>query len=145
MSWWTTTLPKLFDVLMMNPTERMYAGLENSGEMPCTVGLVLLLGVAAFLYVWVQEEKRKQDKTLRTCMTALVLALLGIYASTSYFPWDKVQSIGLVSRAVTTLQLPLALPGHLHGFAVSGDGGGSLAAGREAGDSEASGIWASGA
>ena len=106
LSWWTTTLPKLFDVLMMNPTERMYAGLENSGEMPCTVGLVLLLGVAAFLYVWVQEEKRKQDKTLRTCMTALALALLGIYASTSYFPWDKVQSIGLVSRAVTTLQLP---------------------------------------
>ncbi len=107
LSWWTVTLPKLFDVLLANPTERMYAGLENGGEMPCTVGLVLLLGAAAFLYIWIREgEKRKTDRSLRTCMTAFVLALLGIYASTCYFPWDKVQSIGLISRAVTTLQLP---------------------------------------
>lgn len=107
LSWWTTTLPKLFDFLLQNPTERMYAGLENSGEMPCTVGICLIFGMAAFLYVWIMAgEKRREDQTLRTCGTALLLAIFGIYASTNYFPWDKVQGIGFLTKAVTTLQLP---------------------------------------
>lgn len=107
LSWWTVTLPKLFDLLMFNPTERMYAGLENSGEMPCTIGFVLFLGILAFLYVWLtRPEKRKADPGLRRCMTALVLAGIGLYVSTCYFPWDRVQSIGLLNRLVSTVQFP---------------------------------------
>lgn len=105
LSWWTVTLPKLFDLLLSNPTQRMYAGLENSGEMPCTIGFVLLLGILAFGYSWVMNpEKQKEDVSFRRYKTAFVLAVIGIYASTSYFPWDRVQSIGILNRLVSTVQ-----------------------------------------
>lgn len=106
LSWWTVTLPKLFDLLMFNPTERMYAGLENSGEMPCTIGFVLLMGILAFLYVWLTRPERRRSEQGRRYLTALVLAGIGLYVSTCYFPWDKVQSIGILSRLVSTVQFP---------------------------------------
>lgn len=105
LSWWTTTLPKLFDLCMANPTERMYAGMENGGEMPCTIGLPLVLGLLAFFYVRIVDGK-KEDSSLRRLTFVSLLALLGIYASTNYFPWDKIQAIGLLRKAVTTIQLP---------------------------------------
>lgn len=105
LSWWTVTLPKLFDLLLFNPTERMYAGAENSGEMPCTIGFVLLFGILAFLYSWIRDpEVRKKDESLRRYGTAFVLAALGIYVSTGYFPWDGVQSIGILNRLASTVQ-----------------------------------------
>lgn len=104
LSWWTVTLPKLFDFILANPTERTYAGIQNSGEMPCSLGFVLLVGLLAFLYVYIREEKK--DGLLRGCLGALCLSLLGIYLSTDLFPWDKVQGLPVLHRLVTSIQLP---------------------------------------
>ncbi len=104
LSWWTATLPKLFDFILSNPTERTYAGIQNGGEMPCSLGFVLLVGLLAFLYVYLREEKR--DGLLRGSLGALWLGVLGIYLSTDLFPWDKVQRLSVIHRLVTSIQLP---------------------------------------
>lgn len=104
LSWWTVTLPKIFDFVLLNPLERTYAGIENSGEMPCSLGFVMLVGILAFLYVYFHEEKR--DGLLKGCLGALGLSFLGIYLSTDLFPWDKVQNIPVLYRLLTSLQLP---------------------------------------
>ena len=104
LSWWTVTLPKLFDFILANPTKSTWALIQNSGEMPCSLGFVMLVGILAFLYVYLREEKR--DGLLKGSIGALGLSILGIYLSTDLFPWDKVQGIPVIYRLVTSLQLP---------------------------------------
>ncbi len=104
LSWWTVTLPKLFDFVLANPAKRTYAKIQNSGEMPCSLGFVLLVGLLAFLYCWYREEKR--DAVLKNCMFAFGLAGLGVYLSTDFFPWDRVQGLPLFYRLVTSIQIP---------------------------------------
>lgn len=104
LSWWTMTLPKMFDLLLFNTNERTYAGSGNSGEMPCSLGFVLFLGILAFLYVWLRT--REKSRRQRYCMFALVLAVFGIYLSSNLFPWDRVQAVPLLSRIVTPIQIP---------------------------------------
>lgn len=104
LSWWTVTLPKLFDFILANPTERTYAGIQNSGEMPCSLGFVMLVGLLVFLYVYLRNEKR--DGLLKGSLGALGLSFLGIYLSTDLFPWDKVQNLPVIHRLVTSIQLP---------------------------------------
>lgn len=104
LSWWTVNLPKLFDFILANPTERTYAGIQNGGEMPCSLGFVLLVGMLVFLYVYIQEEKR--NGLLKGSLGALGLSLFGIYLSTNFFPWDKVQGLPVLHRLVTAIQLP---------------------------------------
>ena len=104
LSWWTVTLPKLFDFILANPTMSTWAMIQNSEEMPCSLGFVMLAGILAFLYVYLREEKK--DGLLKGCFGALGLSLLGIYLSTDLFPWDKVQGLPVIHRLVTSLQLP---------------------------------------
>lgn len=105
LSWWTTTLPKLFDFILANPTQRLYANLQNSGEMPCSLGFVLLVGILAFLYCCLREEKK--DSLFKSSQFALGLAVIGIYLSTNLFPWDKIQNIPILYRLATSIQIPI--------------------------------------
>ncbi len=105
MSWWTVTLPKVFDLLLFNTNERMYSGAGNGGEMPCSLGFVLFAGVLAFL--WAFYRSREKTRLQKRCMYALLLGALGIYLSSSLFPWDRVQAVPFLYRIVTPVQLPM--------------------------------------
>lgn len=104
LSWWTATLPKIFDIVLANPAERTYAGMENGGEMPIAIGFPLLVGSLLFLYCYVREEKK--TRALKNTMFAMGLGIFGIYLSTSLFPWDRVQGISVLHRLVTSIQIP---------------------------------------
>lgn len=104
LSWWTAAVPKIFDLMLANPAERTYAGLENGGEMPITLGVPLLVGSLVFLCCYVREEKK--DGALKNALFALILGIFGIYLSTSLFPWDRVQQISFLHRLVTSIQIP---------------------------------------
>ncbi len=104
LSWWTATLPKLFDMILANPAKRTYAGIQNSGEMPISLGFVLLVGILVFLYGYFREEEK--DCSWKQGMFAFLLGTLGIYLSTNLFPWDKVQEMEAIRSLVTTIQIP---------------------------------------
>ncbi len=104
LSWWTVTLPKVFDLLLFNTNERTYPGVQNGGEMPCSLGFVLLVGILAFLYSYIRSSEK--SRLQRSCMFALVLSVLGIYLSSNLFPWDRVQAVPFLYKLVTPIQLP---------------------------------------
>ena len=105
MSWWAVTLPKVFDLLLFNTNERMYPGAGNGGEMPCSLGFVLFAGILAFLWAFFRD--REKTRLQKGCMYALLLGVLGIYMSSSLFPWDRVQAVPFLYRIVTSIQLPM--------------------------------------
>lgn len=104
LSWWTADLSKMFDLLLFNTNERMYSGVQNGGEMPCSLGFALLMGIIAFLYVWIRDKEK--SRLQKHCMFAFALSLLGIYLSSSLFPWERVQAVSWLYSLVTPIQLP---------------------------------------
>ncbi len=104
LSWWTVTLPKVFDIILANPAERTYAGVQNSGEMPCSLGFVMLVGLIVFVCCYCREQKK--EMILKNSMFILLLGAFGIYLSSNLFPWDKIQEVPFLYRLVTSIQIP---------------------------------------
>ena len=72
------------------------------GEMPHTIGLVLLLGSLLLC----METLRKQEACHRMQIgkRCLIYGALALFMSSWLFPWDKVQNIDFLYDIVTSLQ-----------------------------------------
>lgn len=97
-----------------NPTGDALGPTTLAGEMPYSIGLPLTLGCALFLLILLREKKlKKLDSPLKLGTVSLLLGLLCLYASSSLFPWNTLQRIGLLNRLAGNIQfafrfLPLA-------------------------------------
>lgn len=87
-----------------------FAGAEGSnrgigsttGEMPLTIGVVLLLGAILLCIEAAKEQCSTEEMQIgKRCMVYGAIALL---LTSWIFPWDKVQNIGLLQGVVTALQ-----------------------------------------
>ena len=67
---------------------------------------VLLAGILLFLYVCFQKKKGLSAFSLKLGKWCLGFGLLSLYASSAYFPWEKIQSISLLNRIVEKIQFP---------------------------------------
>lgn len=76
---------------------------------PISLGIAVLFGVAAF---WLVRGmlRGKQDRQDRAALTAFFIGVFALIASTSYFPWNAIQSWNRVTgMLVPMLQFPTRL------------------------------------
>lgn len=93
---------QIFSPTAMNPSGEALGRGELAGEMPYSIGLVLLLGCILFLFIYIR--KKHKDFHLKLGAYSLLLGILCLYASSSYFPWETVQRIGLINRLAGNIQ-----------------------------------------
>ena len=86
----------------INPAGEALGRGELTGEMPYSIGLVLLLGCILFLFVYIRKEHK--DFHLKLGAYSLVMGILCLYAASSYFPWETVQRVGLINRLAGNIQ-----------------------------------------
>ncbi len=105
-------LPQLFGVFSFagGSDGDISAGMQ--GEIPFTVGIVLILSLFHFLYLVLcgsfGEYQDKKRKTLG--IFSAVMSVLTLFMATTLFPWDAVHSLGgLAGRLVSALQYPTRL------------------------------------
>lgn len=72
------------------------------GEMPHTIGIVLLLG--AILLCVEALRPQEADHRMEIGKRCLAYGALGLFMSSWLFPWDKIQSIDFLYDIVTSLQ-----------------------------------------
>ncbi len=72
------------------------------------IGVVLLLGMAAFIVLWVFGNFRgKKESPVKLAMFCTLAGGLLLAMSLRFFPWDKIQSLnGLTASLVSSLQFP---------------------------------------
>lgn len=77
---------------------------------PIGVGMAVLLGVGAFWLARAFWRDRQDKKTDKAAVTAFILGVLALAASTCYFPWDALHSWNKWSALlVSMLQFPTRL------------------------------------
>lgn len=93
---------QFFSPVALNPSGEALGRGELAGEMPYSIGLVLLLGCILFLFIYIR--KKHKDFHLKLGAYSLLLGILCLYASSSYFPWEAVQRIELINRLAGNIQ-----------------------------------------
>lgn len=93
---------QIFDVGLNNPTGEALGALSVAGEMPYSIGIVLMLGSVLFLLTCMREKKK--DFLTKLGGYSLILGLLCLYASSVYFPWASLQRIELLNRLAGNMQ-----------------------------------------
>lgn len=105
-------------ILPANIFDTMQAAGNNSrfqdkgllGTEPIGVGMAVLLGVAAFWLVKRLMENKEEEKQERAAVTAFAVGAIALICSTSYFPWDAIQSWNKITgMLVPILQFPTRL------------------------------------
>lgn len=93
---------QIFDVGLNNPTGEALGALSVAGEMPYSIGIVLMLGSVLFLLSCFRDKKK--DFLTKLGGYSLLLGLLCLYASSVYFPWASLQRIELLNRLAGNMQ-----------------------------------------
>lgn len=75
---------------------------STTGEMPLTVGAVLLLG--AVLLCVEASRTRKATVEIQVGKRCLVYGAIALLLTSWIFPWDKVQNLELLKGVITALQ-----------------------------------------
>jgi len=86
---------QIFDVTAGNTASDLLGPGSVAGEMPYTVGIVLLIGALLFLFTYVRKSRK--GFLFRLGGFCLVLASLCLYASSAFFPWKALQRIPLLN------------------------------------------------
>lgn len=77
---------------------------------PIGVGMAVLLGVGAFWLVRSLLREKRDSRLDRAALTAFFIGVFALIASTSYFPWNAIQSWNKVTgMLVPMLQFPTRL------------------------------------
>lgn len=77
---------------------------------PIGVGMAVLLGVAAFWLVRGMLREKQDRQQNRAALAAFFMGVFALAASTSYFPWNAIQSWNRVTgMLVSILQFPARL------------------------------------
>lgn len=88
-------LPQLFILFMHYGWDNLPASEGISGEMPLTLGLTLMLGLAlcaAMLWVVKKEDGEEPIRRKKQGIAILALSGIAVWMSTVYFPWDGIST-----------------------------------------------------
>lgn len=94
---------QIFDVGVENAAGDALGRGSIVGEMPYSLGIVLLIGVLLFV-LWLLGKGTKNSFHRKLGIWCLTLGGLSIYASSIYFPWERIQSIGSLGRLAGNIQ-----------------------------------------
>ena len=77
-------------------------------EMTLSVGLILLLGAVLFIVSMMRAEENKgiakKEKYDNVGIHCMVYGIIALIMSSWLFPWEQLESIGLISSMVSSLQ-----------------------------------------
>lgn len=77
---------------------------------PIGVGMAVLLGIGAFWLIRAFLREKQDEKQEKAAMVAFSIGVVGLIVSTSYFPWNAIQSWNKVTgMLVAMLQFPTRL------------------------------------
>ncbi len=96
--------PQIFDTGINNPAGDALGRGSISGEMPLSVGLILLIGILLFLCVCTRKKKDYLSFHISLGKWCLAAGALSLYASSIYFPWEGLQRIGFINKLVGNFQ-----------------------------------------
>lgn len=95
---------QLFDTGLLNPAGDALGRGSIAGEMPYSMGLLLLLGSLLFLALCFRKKNRLPAFQRKLGIWCMVFGWLAVYASTIYFPWERLQRIELINRVAGAIQ-----------------------------------------
>lgn len=82
-----------------------HASMERKVKV-ISIGIVLVIGMAAYVYYRIKYEKQ-DGKLARLGETTALLGIFAILLSTRYIPWDSIQAYSWkVAKVVCTIQFP---------------------------------------
>jgi len=87
--------------LLPSALGRNYCTESTQGELPISVGLVLLLGIFVFVYAY---RKNDEDSAFGVGKHCLVMGILALVLSSWLFPWSKFETIDVLSMLCSSLQ-----------------------------------------
>ncbi len=96
--------PQFFDAGVLNPTGDTLGRGSIAQEMPFSLGFILLVGSLLFLAVCFRKNQRLPKFHLRLGKCCLALGILCVYASSIYFPWDRIQNSPFLLRLTGSIQ-----------------------------------------
>lgn len=99
---WTATLAKIFDFSLAGAAAYGVPGMNNSGVMPMGIGFVLSAGLLIFLLAF--SYKKKREYIWRLGAGTAMLAVLCLYLSSNYFPWERLENLPLIGNMVSAIQ-----------------------------------------
>ncbi len=101
--------PQLFSIFMTGNSGNF--GDTAQGEMPLTLGLTLIIGIILFLIVvaynktWIKTNADK--KRYKLALLCFAFALLSLYISSIYFPWQELSNHeNAIIKLFTAVQYP---------------------------------------
>lgn len=95
---------QLFDTALNNPAGVAEGRGSIAGEMPYSIGLLLLAGSLLFVMLCFRKKTKLPVRQKRLGFWCLTLGALSVYASTIYFPWEALQKIGIINQVAGTIQ-----------------------------------------
>ncbi len=95
---------QFFDPSISSPAGEALGPSSITGEMPYTIGVLLLAGSLLFAALCFRKNRKIPDWHKKLGIWCLALGLLSAYASSIYFPWEAIQRIELLNRAAGAIQ-----------------------------------------
>lgn len=107
-------LAQFFDMRMTSPAGEVIGRTFVSGKIPYTLGLLPFFGTLLFLLLLLQKKKKLLHPFYQKLGSwCLGFGVLSLYASSVYFPWERLQNFALFNRIFGNIQfasrfLPIA-------------------------------------
>ena len=95
---------QFFDPSVSSPVGEALGPSSITGEMPYTIGILLLAGSLLFAALCFRKNQKLPDWHKKLGTWCLALGLLSAYASSVYFPWEAIQRIELFNRVAGAIQ-----------------------------------------
>ena len=95
---------QIFDSTFNTSTGDALGPSSISGEMPYSIGILLLAGSLLFLALCFRKNQKLPAWHKKLGSWCLGLGALSVYASSIYFPWDAIQRIEILNRAAGAIQ-----------------------------------------
>lgn len=78
----------------------------NEGEMPLSIGVILLFGCVLFMYSYYRENRENEDKIWKIGKGALMLGVLALFFANDLFPWEIIHKIPYINPIMAAVQFP---------------------------------------
>lgn len=95
---------QLFDTGLNNPSADALGRGSIAGEMPYSIGFLLLAGSLLFVALCFRKNQKLPTWHRQLGSWCLALGALSVYASTIYFPWEALQKIEIINRIAGAIQ-----------------------------------------
>ena len=95
---------QFFDPSFSNPIGEALGPSSIAGEMPYTIGILLLAGSLLFLMLCFRKNQQLPAWHKKLGGWCLGFGVLSLYMASNYFPWEAIQRIELFNRIAGAIQ-----------------------------------------